>query len=129
MSMSQEELVRNETGRLISADKVEGTAVYGPDRERIGEVQKLMIDKRGGTVSYAVMSFGGFLGIGEKYHPLPWDQLEYSEELDGYLVSLTRDQLESGPSYEAGREPDWDDPKWGAGLRRHYAEVPGAAPI
>ena len=63
---------RKETVSLIGSDKVQGTSVYGADDKRIGSVQRVMIDKISGKVAYAVVSFGGFLGIGEDYYPLPW---------------------------------------------------------
>jgi hypothetical protein len=107
--MTQEELDANETISLIAADKVEGTPVYNAEDEKLGTVAKLMIDKRSGKVSYAVMSFGGFLGMGESYHPLPWESLTYDVEKDGYVVTLTREQLEGGPRYQRNNEPDWRD--------------------
>jgi hypothetical protein len=61
-----------ETGGLIGSDKVEGTAVYGPDNQRIGSIERVMIDKLSGKVAYAVLGFGGFLGIGDDHYPLPW---------------------------------------------------------
>ncbi|MGH6919565.1 MAG: PRC-barrel domain-containing protein, partial [Geminicoccaceae bacterium] len=61
-----------ETVDLIAADKVKGTSVYNPQGEKLGSIYGLMIDKLSGRVIYAVMSFGGFLGIGDRYHPLPW---------------------------------------------------------
>src|SRR5919205_2546753 len=87
----------DETDRLISADKVEGTAVYNRMGERLGTVYTVMIDKYSGQVAYAVMSFGGFLGIGERYHPLPWRALTYDTRLGGYVVDITRGQLEGAP--------------------------------
>lgn len=109
----------DETYRLIASNKVEGTAVYGPDGESIGSIHNFMVDKWSGKVSYVVMSFGGFLGIGERYHPLPWDALTYDEELGGYLVNVTRDQLEAAPSY--GREENpWRDPEYGRAVYSHY---------
>ena len=63
---------RRETASLIGSDKVEGTAVYGADQQKIGSVQRVMIDKVSGKVAYAVVSFGGFLGMGEEYFPMPW---------------------------------------------------------
>ena len=98
----------DETDRLISSDKVEGTAVYNPKGERLGKVHHLMIDKYTGQVAYAVMSFGGFLGIGEKYHPLPWKMLTYDTRLGGYVVGLDRRRLEGAPSYTSREIPDWD---------------------
>ena len=66
-----------ETTSLIGSDKVEGTAVYGADHEKIGSIERVMIDKISGKVAYAVLSFGGFLGMGEDYYPVPWATLKY----------------------------------------------------
>jgi hypothetical protein len=84
---------RRETASLIGSDKVEGTAVYGPDDRKIGTVQSVMIDKISGKVAYAVVSFGGFLGMGEDYYPMPWTKLDYDTSLGGYRVDITEDQL------------------------------------
>jgi hypothetical protein len=73
-----------ETVSLIGSDKVEGTAVYGADDTQIGSIERVMIDKRSGKVSYAVLSFGGFLGIGDDHYPLPWNSLKYDTDLGGY---------------------------------------------
>jgi hypothetical protein len=69
---------RRETVSLIGSDKVEGTAVYGADDQKIGSVQRVMIDKISGKVAYAVVSFGGFLGMGEDYYPMPWPNIDQS---------------------------------------------------
>ncbi|MEY9261794.1 hypothetical protein ABIF23_001189 [Bradyrhizobium elkanii] len=66
----------NESDALIGSDKVEGTAVYGADGNKVGTIERLMIDKTSGKVSYAVLSFGGFLGIGDDHYPLPWQSPE-----------------------------------------------------
>src|SRR5437763_16562835 len=68
---------RDETASLISAGKVQGTNVYNTNGDSLGEVYDVMIDKLSGKVAYAIMSFGGFLGVGERYHPLPWNTLKY----------------------------------------------------
>ena len=75
---------------LIGSDKVEGTPVYRPDGKRAGQIERVMIDKLSGKVAYAVMSFGGFLGIGEDYYPLPWSLLTYNPALGGYEVNIGR---------------------------------------
>ena len=94
-----ERVTADETGTLISADKVQGTAVYDSSGERLGTIDSLMLNKRSGKVAYAVMSFGGFLGIGERYHPLPWDKLTYDVDKGGYNVGATTDELRAGPTY------------------------------
>ena len=80
----------DETSRLIASNKVEGTAVYNREGERLGSVYNFMVDKMSGQVAYAVMSFGGFLGIGDSYHPLPWKNLHYDTTAGGYVVDLDR---------------------------------------
>ena len=83
----------DETDRLISSDKAVGTAVYNRQGEHLGSVYNLMIDKYSGQVAYAVMSFGGFLGMGESYHPLPWRKLTYDTRQGGNVVDLDRTRL------------------------------------
>jgi hypothetical protein len=88
-------LAIDETQRLIASNKVEGAPVYDPKGEQIGTVYNFMVDKLTGQVAYVVMSFGGFLGLGEGYHPLPWRALTYDPGLGGYVIDLDREQLGS----------------------------------
>ena len=90
-----------ETANLIGSDKVEGTAVYASDGSKIGSIQRVMIDKVSGKVAYAVMSFGGFLGMGEDYYPVPWSMLNNDTSLEGYRTNLTKEQIERAPKYSA----------------------------
>jgi hypothetical protein len=99
----------DETNRLISSEKVDGTPVYNRLGDRLGTVHHLMIDKFTGHVEYAVMSFGGFLGIGQSYHPLPWRSLTYDVPMGGYVVDVDRSRLERAPRYTASSMPDWTD--------------------
>lgn len=110
----------DETPDLIASDKVEGTPVYNRNGEHLGTVRNFMVDKRSGRVAYAVMSFGGFLGIGESYHPLPWNVLTYDTRLGGYVVDLSREQLEGAPRYTEREAPDWADPVYGRGVNDYY---------
>lgn len=99
----------DETNRLISSDKVDGTDVYNRNGDHLGTVHDVMIDKRTGQVEYAIMSFGGFLGIGESYHPLPWRTLAYDTRLGGYVVDVDRTRLDMAPRYTSSSLPDWSD--------------------
>ena len=99
----------SETGNLIGSDKVEGTAVYGADQTKIGSIQRIMIDKHSGKVSYAVLSFGGFLGIGDDYYPLPWQSLKYDTNLGGYITGITEKQLKGAPKYTDDNAWNWSD--------------------
>jgi PRC-barrel domain len=100
------------TGRpLIESDRVEGTAVYDPSGNKIGSIRRLMIEKISGTVAYAVMSFGGFLGFGEEDHTIPWKKLDYDTSLAGYRTDITEQQLRGAPSFYRDQDYDWADRK------------------
>lgn len=109
---------------LISADRVEGTAVYNLNGDHLGSIKTIMIDKTSGKVAYAVMSFGGFLGIGEKYHPLPWSMLRYHRGQGGYVVDIDKSALVEGPSYGADEVPNYSDQAWGKKVHDYYHVPP-----
>jgi PRC-barrel domain len=107
MATTTSSIDQRETTSLIGSDKVEGTAVYGPDREKIGSIERVMIDKISGKVAYAVLSFGEFLGMGEDYYPVPWSTLNYDTSLGGYRVNFTKDQLDRAPKYTESQGWNW----------------------
>jgi PRC-barrel domain len=109
-----------ETDRLIASDKVEGTAVYNRQDEHLGTVHNFMVDKSTGRVAYAVMSFGGFLGMGQSYHPLPWRVLNYDTRRGGFVVDLDRSRLEKAPTYTVADMPNWSDRTYGNRIDEFY---------
>ena len=94
--------------RLIASNRVEGTAVYDRQGEKLGRIEYFMVDKASGQADYAVMSFGGLFGLGGKHYPLPWDMLDYDPDKGGYVVDLDKEKLEKGPSFNEGEEPAFD---------------------
>jgi sporulation protein YlmC with PRC-barrel domain len=118
------DLKATETLNLIAADKVEGTAVYNPAGDKLGTVENLMIDKHNGRVSYAVMSFGGFLGMGESRHPLPWDTLKYDTNMGGYVVNMDTEMLRRAPTYEEAQGANWEDRDWNRRVHDYYGVAP-----
>ena len=115
-------LERDESAFLIGSDKVEDTDVYATDGDKIGQIKRLMIGKRSGRVEYAVMSFGGFLGLGESYHALPWDTLDYDPERGGYVVMVDKEKLRDAPRFEADKQPAFDR-QFGEGIYGYYGVV------
>lgn len=114
-----------ETNRLIAADRVEGTSVYNRKGEKLGSIENIMIDKYTGRVAYAVMSFGGFLGlVGDHHHPLPWNVLTYSPDMGGYLVDLDKERLEKAPRYSGADAETWQDPEWNRTVHQYYGVPP-----
>lgn len=116
--------MENSSFENIRASRVEGTEVYNPSGEHLGQIDDLVIGKRDGEVKYAIMSFGGFLGMGEEYHPMPWNTLTYEPEKSGYVVNMTKDQLRDAPHYGRQAEPDWADPAYGRSINDYYGIPP-----
>lgn len=114
--------VRDRTnGGLIAADKVQGTSVYNYAGEKLGSVESVMIDKRTGKVAYAILSFGGgFLGLLDYYHPLPWSVMSYDRDKGGYVIALDKKTLENAPRFKAGERIDWEAPEFGRRVDEYY---------
>ncbi|WP_028605612.1 PRC-barrel domain-containing protein [Ottowia thiooxydans] len=109
----------NTISSVISSDRVQGTNVYNPEGEKLGSIENLQIDKLSGKVRYAVMEFGGFLGMGTDVYPLPWETLKYDTGLGGYVVGLTKDQLEGAPRYGRAVPQEYDE-AYGRRVNEHY---------
>ena len=107
------------SGTLIAAEKVNGTNVYNLAGDKLGSIDDIMIDKVSGRAIYAVMSFGGFLGMGEKFHPLPWAKLKYDAQKGGYVVNLDKKVLEDAPYYDSDRDFAWT-PDYGRKVDNYY---------
>ena len=108
-----------ETRRLIASNKVEGTAVYGRDGNRLGTIYNFMVDKYSGQVEYAVMRYGGFMGLGQRYYPLPWATLTYDVRAGGYRIGLTHRDMEHAPSFTRDDEPDFNR-EYGRSVHDYY---------
>jgi len=114
----------DENASVISASKVTGTKVFNTNGDHLGEIHDVMLDKRSGKIAYAVMSFGGFLGIGERYHALPWSALKYDTRQGGYVVGLSVEQLKGAPTYAADELPTWGDRAYEARIHEYYKTAP-----
>ena len=103
--------------QCVSSEDIQGTEVYGPDGKKVGEVDHLIIDKVSGRVAYAVMSFGGFLGLGHSHYPVPWGALKYDASLEGFRTNITEQQLRDAPEFS---DDSWLDRNWEVQTHRHY---------
>jgi hypothetical protein len=110
-----------QTGNLIASDRVEGTPVRSTDGSTIGTIERVMIDKLTGNVAYAVLSFNGFVGVGQRRLPIPWRQLTYDRKLAAYHLDLTENKLSAMPQES---DIDWGDR--GHEIERHDDDRPTA---
>jgi hypothetical protein len=118
------DLDKRESGNLIGSDKVEGTAVYSSTNDKIGVIERVMIDKHSGKVGYAVLSFGGFLGIGDDHFPIPWAKLTYDESVGGYRTDISKSDLDAAPRYAADDDFEWNDRQRAMDLYTYYGVPP-----
>jgi len=107
--------------QLISSEDVEGTNVYDMKGTKIGEIDHLIIDKISGRVTYGVMSFGGFLGLGHSHYPVPWGALKFDTKLDGFRTTITEQQLKDAPAFS---DDAWTDRNWEKQTYEHYKVQP-----
>jgi hypothetical protein len=106
---------------LVSSQDMEGAAVFDPNGEEIGEIDHLMIDRTSGRVRYAVMAFGGFLGLGHSHYPLPWSSLAFDSRRQGYVADITDEQLRDAPEFSVD---SWSDRDWERRVHEHYHARP-----
>ena len=115
---------QSQSHSLIASDRVEGTPVRRSDGSKVGTIERLMIDKLSGNVAYAVLSFGGFLGMGQKHAPIPWTRLSYDRMLGAYHLDLTDKELYRAPSVAADQEFDWGDRSREVEIHNYYRVPP-----
>lgn len=112
---------------LIPAGRVKGADVYNQGKEKIGRIDDIAIDKRSGKVAYAILTFGGLLGMGEKHQPLPWSALTYDPKQHGYVVDITAELLKLAPKLDTSDLSGWDDTETRDEFFAYYAPY-GARP-
>ena len=94
---------------LISADDIRGKAVHGRDGDKLGTIAKLILDERTGQIAYITLSTGGFLGLGQSYHPIPWSAFRFEETEGGYVTNIDKRLLEGAPSFRPDSAPVFDE--------------------
>ena len=114
----------NEPHAIISAKRVEGMAVKTPQGDDLGRIEDLTIDKLSGHVVYAVLSFGGILGLGAKHFALPWEALHYEPRHAAYVVEIDPELLRRAPGFDASNPPDMSDRRWGQQIHDYYGYRP-----
>ncbi len=112
---------------LMGADTLVGNDVYNKSAEDLGDIKEIMLDMRSGRVSYAVLSFGGFLGMGEKLFAVPWEALTLDTENKRFTLDVERSRLESAPGFNKDQWPDMADPGWEKGIHAWYGTEPRQA--
>ena len=114
---------------LMGADTLVGSDVYNRKGENLGDIKEIMLDMRSGHVAYAVMSCGGFLGMGGKLFAVPWDALALDTENKRFVLDVEKDRLANAPGFDKDRWPNMADPKWAEGIREYYGARPDRAKL
>ena len=112
------------TRRILSASTLAGDSVRNQAGEDLGAIEEIMLDIPGGRIAYAVLSFGGFLGIGSKLFAVPWSALQIDEGEHQFILNVDRNTLENAPGFDKNNWPDMADPAFGEAIHRHYGATP-----
>ena len=110
--------------RVLAADTLTGDKVVNRQKEDLGTIEHLMIDVETGRVAYAVLSFGGFLGLGDKLFAIPWSALAIDTGEKQIILEVDKRSLESAPGFDKARWPDMADRVWGAEVNKYYGAKP-----
>ncbi len=114
----------NINSRVLSASTVNGDDVYDLQGEKLGTIKEIMLDVENGIVSYAVMSFGGFLSIGEKLFAVPWSALTIDRENKCFVMDTNEERLQQAPGFDEDNWPNMADPAWEQTIHAHYGNRP-----
>lgn len=109
---------------VVKTSEVIGVDVYNLEGEKLGEVEEIMLDKQDGNVRYAVLSFGGFLGMGEKLFALPWKALTYDVSKEGFTLKIDKEKLKNAPGFDKDHWPDVEDRVWREEIFKFYDQKP-----
>jgi len=109
---------------VMAASSLDGTKVYSSDNEHVGEIKEIMIDVQGGRVAYAVLTTGGFLGIGDTLHAIPWSALVMDTDAKCFRLGLTAERIKDAPGFNKDSWPRMADPQWAADLYSYYERTP-----
>jgi sporulation protein YlmC with PRC-barrel domain len=110
--------------RLMSADTLDGEKVRNTAGEDLGSIEHIMLDVPNGSIAYAVLSFGGFLGVGDKLFAVPWLALKLDTENKCFVLDVSKDQLEKAPGFDKDHWPTMANEAWGRGIHSHYGTAP-----
>jgi len=105
---------------LMGADTLLGNDVYNDKDEDLGDIKEIMLDMRSGKVSYAVLSFGGFMGMGEKLFAVPWNALTLDTVNKRFILKVDKTRLNDAPGFDADHWPDMSNPEWAKGIHSYY---------
>jgi uncharacterized protein YrrD len=108
----------------MGADTLVGNDVYNEEGEDLGEIKEIMLDMHSGRVGYAVLSFGSFLGMGEKLFAVPWDALKLDTEHKRFVLNVEKDRLKQAPGFDRGKWPNMADQSWAKEIHSYYGTKP-----
>ena len=109
---------------IMAADTLQGNKVINPQGENLGEIEHIMIDVLNGRVAYAVLSFGGLFGIGDKLFAIPWNALQLDTDNKCFVLSVSKEQMKKAEGFDKDHWPSMADQRWALGLHEFYGVSP-----
>ncbi len=119
-SLLQRREFMKHSSSIVKSNCVLNVDVINPQKENLGKIEEIMINKTSGQVAYVVLSFGGFLGVGDKLFALPWNAIHYSPEDESFILNIDKKRLEEAPGFNKDQWPDMADVQWQATIQNFY---------
>lgn len=116
--------MKQTTGLVLPATRLAGEKVVNPDGESLGKIEEFVVDIDSGRIAYAVLSFGGFLGIGEKLFAIPWAALNFDVENKRFVLPVPKERLKAAPGFDKGQWPQMADRAWAQSIYDYYGQRP-----
>lgn len=110
--------------QIVSSEDVVGVEVRNNQNDKLGKIEALMIDKLQGHVCYVVLSFGGFMGMGDKLFAMPWSMFSYDDKNDCFIIAVDKETLKKSPGFDKDHWPDMSNSAWGTSIHKYYGTTP-----
>lgn len=108
------------SNQIVNADDMVGVEIRNPQNEKLGKIEAIMLDKMQGKITYVVLSYGGFLGMGDKLFAIPWSMFSYDHFNDMFMLAMDKETLEKSPGFDKDNWPDMSSPLWSSSIHNYY---------
>lgn len=122
--MKNENFSQSVVRSVVSSEDVVGVKVKNSQKEDLGKIEKIILEKLSGKVCYLVLSFGGILGIGDKHFAIPWNAIHYDPREDAFILDVRKEKLKKAPSFDKTQPPNFNDKNWGESIFNYYGTPP-----
>jgi sporulation protein YlmC with PRC-barrel domain len=114
--------MKDHSNNIVKSAEVIGVTVKNPEGDKLGKIEEIVLDKLSGQVHYVVLSFGGILGMGDKFFAFPWKSISYSKDDKSFILNVSKDKLKGAPGFDKDHWPDMAQEQWARDIKDYYSD-------